>query len=85
MKQLMEIMQTRSYQIPGFVFNNYKKLKMTEKELIVLIYMYNMQVYFNPKAISNDLGIKMENVLDIVNSLEEKNIISIDAIDKDNI
>lgn len=85
MKQLIEVMQTRSYQIPGFIFNNYKKLKMTEKELIVLIYMYNMQVYFNPKAISNDLGMKMENVLDIVQSLEEKNIISIDAIDKDNI
>ena len=81
----MELMKMRSYQIPSFVFNNYKKLKLTEKELIVLIYMYNMQVYLNPKAISNDLGMKIENVLDIVESLEDKNIIKIDAIDKDNI
>ena len=85
MKQIMELMQMRTYQIPSFVFNNYKKLKITEKELIVLIYMYNSQVYFNPKAISNDLGMKIENVLDIVESLEEKNIIKIEAIDKDNL
>ena len=85
MKQVMELMKMRTYQIPSFVFNNYKKLKMTEKELIVLIYMYNSQVYFNPKAISNDLNMKIENVLEIVGSLEEKNIIKIDAIDKDNL
>ena len=85
MKQVMEIMKMRTYQIPSFVFNNYKKLKMTEKELIVLIYMYNSQVYFNPKAISNDLSIKLENVLEIVESLEEKSIIKIDAVDKDNL
>ena len=85
MKQVVELMKMRSYQIPSFIFNNYKKLKMTEKELIVLIYMYNSQVYLNPKAISDDLNIKIENVLDIVESLEEKNIIKIDAIDKDNL
>lgn len=85
MKQVMELMRMRAYQIPSFVFNNYKKLKMTEKELIVLIYMYNSQVYFNPKAISNDLGIKLDNVLEIVESLEEKSIIRIDAVDKDNL
>ena len=85
MKQVVELMKMRSYQIPSFIFNNYKKLKMTEKELIVLIYMYNSQVYLNPKAISDDLGMKIENVLDIIDSLEEKNIIKIDAIDKDNL
>ena len=85
MKQVVELMKMRSYQIPSFIFNNYKKLKLTEKELIVLIYMYNSQVYLNPKAISDDLNIKIENVLDIVESLEEKNIIKIDAIDKDNL
>ena len=85
MKQVMEIMKSRTYQIPSFIFNNYKKLKLTEKELIVLIYMYNSQIYLNPKAISNDLNMKIENVLDIVGSLEEKGIIKIDAIDKDNL
>lgn len=86
MKQLIEIMKSKTYIIPSFIFNHYRKLKITEKELVVLIYIYNNQMgEYNPKKISLDLGLKLETVLELVNSLEEKNVIKIETIDQDNI
>lgn len=86
MKQIMNIMKSKTYQIPSFIFNNYKNLKLTERELIVLIYIYNNQKEeYNPKSISNDLGIKLDLILEIVNNLEEKNIIKVEVIDQNNI
>jgi len=86
MKQVLKIMKSKVYQIPSFIFNNYKKLKISEKELVVLIYIYNNQRgEYNPKNISTDLNIKIDTVLEIINNLEEKNIIKIDVIDQDDI
>ena len=78
MKQVINIMKQKTYLIPGFIFENYKKLKMNEKELVILMYLYNNQdTEYNPKEISNIFSIKVENVLDTINSLEEKGILSI--------
>ena len=86
MKQVLDIMQTKTYQIPGFVFENYKKLKMNEKELIVLISLFNNQEGdYNPKMISETLNIKLESFLEIVNSLEEKGLLKIKLKNENNI
>ena len=76
MKQVLKIMKSKVYQIPSFIFNNYKKLKISEKELVVLIYIYNNQRgKYNPKNISTDLNIKIDTVLEIINNLKFKSFI----------
>lgn len=86
MKKIVNLMKSKVYQIPSFIFNNYKSLKMTEKELIVLIYIYNNCDYeYNPLKISSDLSLKLENVLDIINNLEEKGLLTIEVKDKQNV
>ena len=40
---------------------------------------------YNPKQISNDLGIELNNVLESINSLSEKNIIKIEMKKVNNI
>lgn len=78
MKQVVNIMMSKTYIVPSFVFENFKKLKINEKELIVLIYLINNQgCEYNPKEISDKLSIKLDVVLDIMNSLEEKGLLSV--------
>lgn len=86
MQQILNIMKNKSYQIPGFIFENYKKLKITEKELIVLIYLYNnLDTDYNPKNICLVLNMKLEQVLEIISNLEDKNILKIDCIDENKV
>ena len=86
MKQVVNIMMSKTYTIPGFVFENFKKLKLNEKELIVLIYLINNQgCEYNPKEISNVLSIKIDVVLDIMNTLEEKGFLSVKMENDNNV
>jgi len=58
---------------------NYKKLNITDSEFIMLIYLINQySEFYNPKQISNDLKMSMNDVLECINSLCEKNIIKIE-------
>ena len=67
---------------PKILFENYKNLNITEKELILLIYLINSDTSFNPKQISSDINIKLEETMELINSLMEKDIIKIDIINK---
>ena len=86
MKKIVNVMKSKTYQIPSLIFNNYKKLKISEKELIILIYVYNNQdKEYNPKNISNDLSLKVNTVLESINSLEEKGLLEIQVYDNHDI
>ena len=86
MKQVINIMKSKTYQIPGFIFENFKKLKISEKELLIIIYLYNNQdKEYNPKEISEVFGVKLEQILETINSLEEKGIITIKMKSENNV
>lgn len=81
MEQVIELLKNRDLQVPYSLFCNYKKLNITDSELIVLIYLINCDnLTYNPKEISNVLNIKVNEVLEIINTLMEKGIISIDIV-----
>jgi len=64
--------------IPKILLSNYKDLKINEKELIVLIYMLNEKDnLFNPGKISEELNLKLPEVLEIIEKLNGADLITI--------
>ena len=79
MGQIIELLKSINYQVNRELLFNYKKLNITDSELIVLIYLINQSSnIYNPKQISNDLKLDLNQVLELINSLCEKNIIKIE-------
>ncbi len=79
MSQVIELLKSINYQISKELLFNYKKLNITDSEFIVIIYLINQSSnIYNPKQISNDLDIKINNVLELINSLCEKNLLKIE-------
>lgn len=79
MDKIVELLKSINYQIPKELLFNYKKLNISEKEFIIIIYLTNnIDCTYNPKKISNDIGFSLNEVLELVNSLSEKNLLKID-------
>jgi len=77
MEQIIQLLKNKDYQVSKILFLNYKKLNITEIEFIVLMYLLNNESIYNPKQISSDMSIELNSVLEIVNNLCEKGVISI--------
>lgn len=80
--KLTDILKNEPFYVPNILFKNYRKLNITDSELIILIYLINADNTFNPKQIAKDLNFKLNEIMDLINSLIEKNIIKIDIINK---
>ena len=81
MDKVLEVLEQRDCTFPRILLTNYKKLGITDLELIILIYLINSNsLNYNPKQISQDLDIKMNDVLQIINNLTEKGIISFEIV-----
>lgn len=79
MSQIIELLKNINYQVSKELLFNYKKLNITDSELIILIYLINQSNNtYNPKQIGNDLKLDLNNVLELINSLCEKNVIKIE-------
>ena len=80
-----KILMDRPLVIPRIIINNYKKLNITEEELIILIFIidYGVDLEYNPSVFVQKLNIDKYKVLELINSLKEKNILTI-LIKKEN-
>lgn len=85
MNNVIEVLKSKTYEIKEEILFNYKKLNITDSEFVVLIYLINSSNIYNPKQIGEDLNIDLNNVLETVNSLCEKNIIEIKMEKKNNV
>ena len=67
--------------IPSFLYKNYKKLNLTLEEFLLLTYFLNMKdnITFDINKIKKDMNLESSEVLEIINSLNEKNYISIET------
>jgi len=82
LNKVVDLIKEQPFVIPSILLKNYRKLNITDKELIVLIYLINSESSFNPKQISKDLDYKLNELMEIINSLIEKSIIKIEVIKK---
>ena len=80
-----KILMDRPLVIPRIIINNYKKLNITEEELIILIFIidYGVDLEYNPSIFVQGLNIDKYKVLELINSLKEKNVLTI-LIKKEN-
>ncbi len=74
--KIIELMKQGHILVPTALLQNYKKLKLTDKELIVLIYLLGVRE-FDPEKMSKDLKIKTTDALKLVDSLTSKDIMKI--------
>ena len=78
-EKVINLLKNKDIIIPSVLFSNYKKLNLTEKELIILIYFLNIEdLTFNPKKISEDLNFELPEILQIIDNLTTNGIISIE-------
>ena len=80
--KLTDILKNEPFYVPNILFKNYRKLNITDSELIILIYLINSNNTFNPKQIAKELNFKLNEIMDLIESLTEKNIIKIDIVNK---
>lgn len=76
---VVSLLKEKDVLIPNVLFLNYQKLEITEKELIILIYFINFGLIFNPKEIANTINYDQKEVMEIINNLSEKGIITIES------
>lgn len=79
MEQIEEILKQKPIMLPRYLFNYYIRLGITTEELIILIFVIDRgdKAEYNPESISNALYIDKYKVMELLNSLCEKKIISI--------
>ena len=74
--KILELLKHGHILIPMALLQNYKKLKLTDKELIILIYLLGTNE-FDPEKISKDLSIKLPDVLKLIDNLTSKDMLKI--------
>ena len=75
--KIIELLKNGTITVPKLLLTNYKKLKITEKELILIIYLSD-SIDFDPEKISKDLNIKIPDVLKMIDNLTKKDILKIE-------
>lgn len=75
--KIIELLKNGSLTIPKLLLTNYKKLKISEKELILIIYLQDASD-FDPEKISKDLNLKIPDILKMIDSLIKKDILKIE-------
>ena len=77
--KILSLMMNNPIVIPRIIFNNYKRLNITEEELIILIFIIDLgnKIVYNPDIFVKELNIEKYKVMEILNNLSEKKIITI--------
>ena len=75
--KIIELLKNGTIVVPKLLITNYKKLKITEKELILIIYLLNDDD-FDPEKIAEDLNMKIPDTLKMIDSLSKKDILKIE-------
>ena len=83
LEKIIDVIKQKDLTIPNILFFNYKKLDITETELILIIYIMNSTLCFNLKQMSLDLNMNSKELLVLINSLTEKDLLEI-KVDKNN-
>ena len=80
--KLVEMYKDGNIVIPLFIFKKYKELKLELNEFILLMYLYNKgnNIVFDPSKFSEELNMGLEEVMEIISNLSDKNLLKVDVI-----
>lgn len=82
---LIRLLKDKPIVIPRILFNNYRLLGINDTELIiiVLIMSFGDKVIYNPEEFSRETNIEKHKIMEIINDLTQKNILSL-VVEKSN-
>ena len=83
--KITDILKQKPLIIPQSLFYNYKKLNLSEQDLLVLIFLINNDETFNPMLIASNMQIKIDEVMKSINNLINQKLIEIDTIKENKI
>ena len=65
---ILEVMKTNNIVIPSYLLNTYRKLNITEKELIFLSYLINLgdKVLFDINKFSSSLSFSIQEIMELM-------------------
>ncbi|MBR3898530.1 MAG: DnaD domain protein [Bacilli bacterium] len=77
--KIIDILKNGTIPIPKLLITNYKKLKITEKELLLIIYLIGNNE-FDPERISDDLNMTIPETLNMIDRLTKKDLLRIEMV-----
>ncbi len=85
-EKIINIIKKGCFTIPYVLFLNYKDLKISDEEFILLIYLLNTNNnIYNPPKIAEVLNVEVGKVLELVNELVQKDILILEIKVEDNV
>ena len=85
-EKVISILKDRTISISKIILKNYKKLNISDTELIIMMVLMSFgdKVMYNPEELASVISTDKYEVMSVINKLVEKNIISfeVEKIDK---
>lgn len=83
--KLHDIIKSRNIVIPLYIYKLFPKLNIDLETFIFLMYLYSFgdKIVFDPNAISQELGISIEQVLNITDKLTNAKLVKFEVIKND--
>jgi len=82
--KIVNILKEGNIVVPKLLLANYKKLKITADELILLLYLIDNNE-FDPKHLSEMVDMKSVDVIKMINGLTKKGIVTITTISNNDV
>ena len=84
-KQLVNLLESKNIVVPLLFFKEYKKLNISLEEFIFLMYLKDKgnTFTFDPKSMSEELGLSIKDILVLISSLTDKKLLLIDTFKND--
>ena len=81
-ENVLNLLREKPIVVPKILFNNYRKLNITEEELVIIMFImsYGVKLEYNPDIFVNELNMDKLKVMEIISNLNDKNILSIEMI-----
>ena len=79
--KITEILMDGNIVIPVYFLKNFRKLKLDTDEFLFMMYLYNNgnEFTFDPAKISNDIGIDISKVLELISNLSDKDMVRVEV------
>lgn len=83
-EKVIDLLKNGYVVIPKLLLKNYRKLKITEKELLLLIILMD-NCDFDPERMAKEVGMSSKEILTLVSGLTQKDIIVLNSVTNNNV
>ncbi len=76
--KIINLLKDKPLYIPRVLLSNYKKLGITEEELVIIMVIMNYgdKVLYDPELFTREIAGNKHEVMKIINNLFDKNILT---------